>query len=1207
MNTDISQLETILPHQVLPQFNLPLCVVRYINDVKARYVQQSILPDSGWPPSLGGQYIRLALIHQERQLRNYTYESVVEQQKDYTRGDYDKIMEYKTKIELIKAFEEMVCEGGNKIVLKMLIDGAPGVGKTTLSRKVSNMWANGEILQRYWLVLLLHLREKAISKAKTIDKFFYHHDRNLQQHIIKFVKERSGDGVMIIFDGFDELSFFERSEKSLFLDICRGEVLPKCAVVVTSRPYASRSLQELQVINRHIEVLGFTEQQVKECIMHKITDAQKAEELCVELKDRLDIASICQIPLNCSIVLYVYEQENYHLPHTLTELYELFILHSLKRFLRRTHDERAANKLLWLDGLSSPFKEYFKSLCKLAFNGLMEDKLVFSQQEVEAAFDLEYLDSDVDLSVLDLMTSAKSYSSRGAQNIHNFLHLTIQEFLAAFWIARCMSDDEQLHFFRQTLMENRFRMVILFLSGLTKLKIPGVTSVFGPVYWKNNRIYVCHLAYESENYSLCKDIAAKCCESDTHRSIKLCEPDLTAVTNYPFRYARRQTQRPTKSYSRFDTLVVSNFIACSGYHWKELVISPDDVRTVHKVFSSERLNSNTFIETVSLCILFEGHLKSLSLLNTLPQVGQVSVNFKYDFNLFLKLAECLVYHSSIREVVINAICHHTDLQQIFDWFTINRIRHVESLRCTIDHRLMTECSNTLKKRLTLQYYDLLHQFIVNNTSLIRNLSLTYHRHYMNIKDDKEVLLCDLISAFDQSENETLQKLTIFPERLHFERNSTTGVMELRQHSTTEHRSTESSHNIIPYDDHHRSSFMSLSSDGTTNLPHMSYPTFKQGESNIFLPTDQLQYTVPHALKSPDILSYSGAATISSQPSGSVQVHSSFAASQEHQPLPQSLHGQLVNPSSIPSQQQIREQGQRHTQSVEHPRSTEPSHACYDCHPSSFAPSGDGTMNIPHPDHAMSHPVSEPAEWDPFVQLQYSVQSPHLLPSSEVTCCQHSGSTQVHSIRGLSQEHQPAPMSLHGQPLVNQPQIPYCQQTRELSQTEPSHTTYGPQPSSSFSDDVSTHSGHYSHRPHPSYAHSSIPEPTGQSQHNSPLPWGQQSRPIYRDPSMRPPPGMPMGYPQHSTPQTLSYDQRQPSYPQHISPLPFGQQTRQIYHDPSVRPPHGMPMGYHQHSTPQQFSYDWRQPQQAPGSPHQMHPPGQPNHGWPNQFTTRPPQ
>ena len=206
---------------------------------------------------------------------------------------------------------------------------------------------------------------------------------DLRHDVVKFVKERRGDGVLIIFDGFDELSSYKRSKQSLFLDVSSGKLLPKCAVVITSRPYASRSLQELSSIKRHIEVFGFTDEEIKTCIKQKIKNEVKAEELCTELKDCLDTASICQIPLNCSIVLYVYEQENYSLPRTLTELYDLFVLHSLKRFIRRTRNAAAADRLLDLMNLQSPSNDNLTSLCKLAYKGLEDDKLVFSRNDVE--------------------------------------------------------------------------------------------------------------------------------------------------------------------------------------------------------------------------------------------------------------------------------------------------------------------------------------------------------------------------------------------------------------------------------------------------------------------------------------------------------------------------------------------------------------------------------------------------------------------------------------------------------------------------------------------------------------------------------------------------------------------------------------------------------------------------------------------------------
>ena len=447
---------------------LPEHVRKYCRDTKKRYIQQPVLPEFDWPPTLGGQYIRLALIKQGRTRHDFKYGTVIEIQKDYVRGRYDKIVEHKTKMELEEIFEPVYDADGHELPLKVLIDGAPGVGKTTLSRNVIKKWAKDEWLQKYYIVVLLHLRERNIKGAMEIDQLFFHDSAVVKNAMMRFVKETSGRGMLIIFDGFDELSLAERqcSNDSLCLKLLKGEVLSECAVVITSRPYASRPVQELQSVNRHIEVLGFTKDRIHMCIKQRIKDEAKAEELCAELEDRLDIASICQIPLNCSIVLYVYEMENYRLPDTLTELYELFILHSLRRYTTRTQSANVAERLHDLRKLPNPIQDHFGILSKLAYSSLKEDKLVFEREELEQTLSLVF---NTDIPMLDLMTSAKSYSKRGTHDTYSFLHLTIQEYLCAFWAANNLSDKGKLDFLRENLQKERFYMILWFFAGITKL------------------------------------------------------------------------------------------------------------------------------------------------------------------------------------------------------------------------------------------------------------------------------------------------------------------------------------------------------------------------------------------------------------------------------------------------------------------------------------------------------------------------------------------------------------------------------------------------------------------------------------------------------------------------------------------------------------------------------------------------------------------
>ena len=631
----------------LSKSNLPPFVQRYCHDIKARYIQRPVLPESDWPPSLGGKYIRLALIKQGRTTCDFRYHAVVELQEDYVRGKYDKILERKTEILLEEIFSPMFCEGGIEIPIRMLIDGAPGVGKTTLTREISQKWAKDELLKEYWLVLLLHLRERDISEAKAIDDFFYHDDTDLQHAMIKFVRERSGSGVLLIFDGFDELSFIERSEKSLFLDIIKGKILSECAVVVTSRPHASRPVQELRSVNRHIEVLGFTDEQVKVCIREQISEENKAEELCNALKDRLDIASLCQIPLNCSIVLFVYEQEYYRLPDTLTELYELFILHTLKRYTKRTQRSRVADELQNLNDLPNSTCNYFEALSKIAFVGLKEDRLVFSRRNttVQSAFTLE---SNMDIPVLDLMTSAKSYSSRGAEDTYSFLHLTIQEYLAAFWAAHHLGDQKG-NFFQKYLMNDRFYMVLLFFSGITKLDFLNKSSITAfSRSWEKDMIHVCHMLYESGNHSHCHDVA-------TH-----CIPNKEIIIELnEFNRRRRGLEYHSitkKQCSQFETLLVANFIVHSASQWKSLTLGPEQVRVFHKVLKTT-ITKPFNIETVVLNVHNENSNSfvpcNTTLLNEVTEFGSVIAEVDLFVNSTKNQRKFAGFRNNLKEVLVD--------------------------------------------------------------------------------------------------------------------------------------------------------------------------------------------------------------------------------------------------------------------------------------------------------------------------------------------------------------------------------------------------------------------------------------------------------------------------------------------------------------------------------------------------------------------------
>ena len=115
----------------------PEYVVMYADYLKSKYREMSTLPDPDWPPSIATKehYTNLALIQKER---NYlqTEDDINNVSKDYAHGNIDSIIAKKASIDLEEAFYPIINPKTNESRLTILMDGAPGVGKTTITRKV---------------------------------------------------------------------------------------------------------------------------------------------------------------------------------------------------------------------------------------------------------------------------------------------------------------------------------------------------------------------------------------------------------------------------------------------------------------------------------------------------------------------------------------------------------------------------------------------------------------------------------------------------------------------------------------------------------------------------------------------------------------------------------------------------------------------------------------------------------------------------------------------------------------------------------------------------------------------------------------------------------------------------------------------------------------------------------------------------------------
>ena len=314
----------------------------------------------------------------------------------------------------------------------VVIKGAPGGGKTTLSKELCRRWANREVWTDYSLVVLLRLRDENVQEAVELVDLLQCEDTDASKHVYTIMRKNQGQGILFILEGLDELPPSLREKGSMFMKLITGHLLPASTVLVTTRPWAVCDLPVTcsSRVDQFIEILGFSSKQIQEFIDLMIKDGEPPE-LREYINSNPLISSAMYNPLHARIVVEVYrenhENSNSIIPNTTTELYTEYS--KIKRYLESD----------WSGELSefpSSLQVHFDKLCRIAYNGITKEK----QQ-------LVFFKEDVDTNTLGFMNSVhplyKSTMKRNSSPSYNFLHLTLQEFLAAFYIWKNKTPHEQ--------------------------------------------------------------------------------------------------------------------------------------------------------------------------------------------------------------------------------------------------------------------------------------------------------------------------------------------------------------------------------------------------------------------------------------------------------------------------------------------------------------------------------------------------------------------------------------------------------------------------------------------------------------------------------------------------------------------------------------------------------------------------------------------
>ena len=445
-------------------------VQQFIDFVKRTYRSSVVESNTSvvkWPPTPSQVYINLACIDRKKVMSNSEdYDELTKNMVEY--GDVDAIRTTKGPIkfsEIAKDISITSCEKDTAMSSRRLIivEGAPGVGKSTFAWEYCRRWERGEIAEQYQLVLLLRLRDNRISEAKYLNDLIYYPLEGVPQAVCEELLHSHSLHTLIILEGFDELPDDCRKGTSVFNDLISGKMLPSATILVTSRPWATQRIRTNHKgrIYQHIEVLGFTSPQVTEYI-HSTVPEDKVSGLEDYMERYPQIRMGMYIPLNSVIVVTVYLESQasvLSMPTSLTQLYSDLACTLLLRYLRGHPEYEAITSINTFDDLPPTVYTKFTELCKLAYSGIVN-----KSRQVKLIF--KGLQPDFDN--LGFMNSVNElYGTRGTVSSHNFLHLTFQEYFAAVHISKLRA-DKQMEFFQRN-QEGRFKVVLKFLAGLNKL------------------------------------------------------------------------------------------------------------------------------------------------------------------------------------------------------------------------------------------------------------------------------------------------------------------------------------------------------------------------------------------------------------------------------------------------------------------------------------------------------------------------------------------------------------------------------------------------------------------------------------------------------------------------------------------------------------------------------------------------------------------
>uniref|UniRef100_A0A667X0W5 NACHT domain-containing protein n=1 Tax=Myripristis murdjan TaxID=586833 RepID=A0A667X0W5_9TELE len=334
----------------------------------------------------------------------------------------------------------------------VVTQGVAGIGKTFSVQKFTLDWAEGLENQHVSLAVLLSFRELNLIKDERYSllqllRVFHPTLQTVTAEKLAACK------VVFIFDGLDESRFlldFQNNEvvsdvtqtssvDVLLTNLIKGNLLPSALLWITSRPAAANQIPPT-CVDRVTEVRGFTDLQKEEYFRRRSSDEELCSRIISHIKASRSLHIMCHIPVFCWITATVLEHmlttdQRGELPKSLTDMYSHFLLVQTQR-KKHKYDERhdrSQQELMETD------REVLLKLGRLAFEHLEKGNLMFYQEDLEEC-GLDVREASVYSGVCTEIFKTECVLFQ--RKVYCFVHLSIQEFLAAVYIFYCYTNRD---------------------------------------------------------------------------------------------------------------------------------------------------------------------------------------------------------------------------------------------------------------------------------------------------------------------------------------------------------------------------------------------------------------------------------------------------------------------------------------------------------------------------------------------------------------------------------------------------------------------------------------------------------------------------------------------------------------------------------------------------------------------------------------------